>query len=101
MIRIHYQVGNGYNSSPQIVTYILQKAFFKHALEVGVFLLEKDKYTIKNPFFQARITRISVTLHQHGPEFLRAAAAGVDGPDQFEDFIGVDRHNFLMKSRNG
>lgn len=36
MIRIHYQVGNGYNSSAQIVTYILQKAFFKHVLEVGI-----------------------------------------------------------------
>ena len=44
MIRMHYQVGNGYNSSPQIVTYILQKAFFKHVLKRGVFLLEKDKY---------------------------------------------------------
>lgn len=48
MIRIYYQVGNGYNSSLQIVTYILQKAFFKHALEAGAFLLEKDKYYKKS-----------------------------------------------------
>ena len=45
-------MGNGYNSSPQIVTYILQKAFFKHALEVGVFLLEKDKYYKNHSYFQ-------------------------------------------------
>ena len=58
MIRIHYQVGNGYNSSPKIVTYILRKAFFKHALEVGVFLLEKDKYYKKSQLLPDNATYV-------------------------------------------
>ena len=60
MIRIHYQVGNGYNSSPQIVTYILQKAFFKHALEVGVFLVEKDKYYKKSHLLSDNATYVCI-----------------------------------------
>ena len=51
-------MGNGYNSSPKIVTYILRKAFFKHALEVGVFLLEKDKYYKKSQLLPDNATYV-------------------------------------------
>ena len=53
-------MGNGYNSSPQIVTYILQKAFFKHALEVGVFLVEKDKYYKKSQLLSDNATYVCI-----------------------------------------